>query len=174
MVGRLAPEKDWITFLKVTKDVQEKYDRDCCFLIVGAGASERSLHNYIETHHIDNVRFLGYRNDVVGILSQSDIFLLTSKREPFGLVVLEAMAADCPVISTRSGGPDTIITDGYDGILCDVGDVVALSQQVRNILTDEDYANYLSKNAQKTVREKFDVKMTMRRLAEIYNTILSE
>ena len=172
MIARLEPEKDWITFLEVSKEFRDAYEPPVAFLIVGAGSEENHLKEYAHENGLRHVFFLGYRDDIPNLLNQSDIFLLTSSREPFGIVVVEAMAAGCPVVATRSGGPEFIIEDGETGLLTDVGDVRGLVLSIQRILEDYDLKVKLSRNARKTVEKYYSIENITLELTKIYNQVL--
>jgi glycosyltransferase involved in cell wall biosynthesis len=172
MVGRLEPEKDWETFLRVAQKIEEACPRKSVFLAVGDGSLRKSLVEFAKLQELTNVRFLGYRNDVPEILRQSDLFLLTSKREPFGIVILEAMAAGCPVIATRSGGPESIITDGIDGMLASVGDVQGLVNHIMFLLEKDLFRRELGLKSRKLVDENYALPAIKIRMEKIYTTLL--
>jgi glycosyltransferase involved in cell wall biosynthesis len=172
MIARLHPQKDWYTFLQVAQQVQKEFGKTCLFLIIGLGPEEKKLRDYVETHRIQNVMFLGYREDVPHLLHSSDIFILTSTHEPFGIVILEAMACGCPVVSTRSSGPVSIVEDGVDGLLSAVGDVQGLTNHIVRLLKDKECAQKLAHNARKKVTEKYNVDFFSSRVESIYEDIL--
>ena len=174
MVARLDPQKDWITFLETARLVQEQMDQCCGFLVVGSGPEEQRLQDYAAARNIGRVFFLNHRGDVPSLLHQADVFLLTSRREPFGIVVLEAMAAGCPVVATRSDGPNTILTDGVDGLLADVGDVQGLANHVIALLQDDGFARKLVQTARKTVANHYSLEVVSTRMANIYREVLEQ
>jgi len=85
----------------------------------------------------DDVRFLGKLEAVEEVLSVSDLFMITSEKESFGLAALEAMACEVPVISTNAGGLPELNVNGQSGFLCDVGDVEDMTQKAIHILDDK-------------------------------------
>jgi glycosyltransferase involved in cell wall biosynthesis len=172
MVGRLAPEKDCFTFLRVAEQLQQGGARPCQFLLAGSGPQEAQLKDYARSHEIHNVSFLGHRSDVVDLLHAADVFLLTSRFEPLGIVVLEAMAAGCPVIATQTAGPNAILTHGFDGLLAGVGDVTELAYAVRRVLEDENLRRTLVGNARETVRARHSLDLFGQRLAGLYECLL--
>jgi glycosyltransferase involved in cell wall biosynthesis len=172
MAARLDPQKDWFTFLKTARQVQEQMDQCCGFLIVGSGPEEPGLRDYAAARDIRRVFFLNHRGDVPSLLHQVDVFLLTSRREPFGIVVLEAMAAGCPVVATRSGGPDSILTDGVDGLLADVGDVQGLANHIISLLQDDGFTRKLVQTARKTVANRYSLEAVSGRMDGIYREVL--
>jgi len=168
MVGRLEPEKDWHTFLRVAQKISINLQQVCWFLVIGSGSLEQDLRDYVIHHSISNIKFLGYRNDVYKILHQSDVFLFTSQQEAFGIALLEAMACRCPVIATMSTGPSSIITHDYNGLLCQVGDVEDLSKQTQKLLGNSGYANQLAANAFTTVQGHYQMQNRMEQMRMIY------
>jgi glycosyltransferase involved in cell wall biosynthesis len=78
---------------------------------------------------IDRVEFRGHRDDIAAELAPIDVLVHASiTPEPFGQVVLEGMSAGLPVVASRAGGPEEIISDGVNGLLYPPGDVIALAQ----------------------------------------------
>lgn len=173
-VGRLAPEKDHVTFLHVAQEVSRRCDTPVAFLIVGEGECEHRLKRCVSSGHIEGVFFLGQRHDVPWLLSQADVFLLTSQREPFSIAVLEAMAARCPVVATRSGGPDAILSDGKDGLLADVGDVQGLANCVVRLLGDGAFRQEISARAYETVASRYTLERFAAQVAGTYRSVLEE
>jgi glycosyltransferase involved in cell wall biosynthesis len=172
MVGRLEPEKDWDTFLNVAKEFTVESSVPCVFLAVGHGSQAARLKTIAENNNLKNVYFLGNRTDVPAILAQSDIFLLTSRREACSLALLEAMASGCAVVATRNGGSDVMLSDGVDGLLCSVGDVQALSQAVEKLLIDDVLSKRLRSKALDKVMESYNLDVIGERIARVYQEML--
>jgi L-malate glycosyltransferase len=110
----------------------------CKLLFVGDGPERSGAESLCrELNIIDDVRFVGKQEQLEDILAVSDLFLLTSEYESFGLAALEAMAAGVPVISTNAGGLTEINEHGKTGFLSNVGDVDGMAQFALTLLTDE-------------------------------------
>ena len=93
-------------------------------LLVGDGPDRLKVHELAESEGVsDRVLFLGKQNSVAELLSCTDLFLLPSETEAFGLVALEAMACGVPVVATSTGGLPEVVDDGMSGFLRPVGDV---------------------------------------------------
>ena len=171
MVGRLAPEKDWPTFLEIARMFPDpaRY----AFIAVGSGGLEKNLLKFVHGNDLKNVHFLGERQDVPSILKEGDAFLLTSRFEAFGNVILEAMAADCPVIATRTAGPASIIQPESNGLLVEVGDVDGFVTCIERVLSDASLSARLVCNANVSLKQ-FDLPVVSKRLTEIYTQVLQE
>ncbi len=104
----------------------------------------------------EDVKFLGKQEQMEEILLVSDIFLLTSEYESFGLAALEAMAARVPVISTNAGGLPEVNIHGVTGYTADIGDVKTMSDYAINLLQDENLFAELRENAFQQA-QKFDL-----------------
>ena len=97
----------------------------------------------------DKVKFLGKIKLIENLLSISDVFLLPSETESFGLVALEAMASKTAVISTNSGGLPEVNKDGFTGFLSDVGDVKKMSKDLSSLLSNSQLLNEMKRRKQK-------------------------
>lgn len=103
----------------------------------------------------DAVRFLGEREEVPEILRASDVALLPSWEEPFGRVVVEAMAMGVPVVATAIGGPAEIIRDGVDGVLVAPRQPEALAAAITRLLDDEPRRRAIGAASQRAVLARF-------------------
>ena len=103
----------------------------------------------------ENVHFLGFREDAVEILSSSDLFLLPSTSEGFSISTIEAMACGLPVVATRSGGPEEIITSGVDGLLIPAASSSSIAQTVLELASDAARRTRLGKAATSTVAKRW-------------------
>jgi glycosyltransferase involved in cell wall biosynthesis len=119
-------------FEKVNKTIPSK------LLFVGDGPERSFIEDLCrKTCSRTDIRFLGRQEQMEEILAISDLFLLPSEYESFGLVALEAMASQVPVISTNVGGLPEININGVTGFTSKVGDVEDMSRNVINILSDD-------------------------------------
>ena len=119
----------------------------------------------------DRVVFLGNSNEINKILCFSDLFLLPSETESFGLSALEAMASGVPVISSNTGGLPEVNIDGVSGYLSPVGDVESMSKNALHILKDNDTLNGF-KAASKSVASKFDIHPIVSSYESVYEKAL--
>ena len=143
-------------------------------VMVGQGPEREMAENLVFDLGIeDKVLFLGQSNEIDKILRCSDLFLLPSDRESFGLAALEAMVNEVPVISTNSGGLPEVNKHGFSGYLSDVGDVEEMAQNALSILQDEENLRTFKKNARQQAA-LFDMYSVMPLYEELYKKALAE
>jgi N-acetyl-alpha-D-glucosaminyl L-malate synthase BshA len=155
-------------FQKVQQKIPSK------LLLVGDGP-ERSANEHLcrELGICENVRFLGKQDAVEEVLSVSDLFLMPSESESFGLAALEAMACKVPVISTNAGGLPELNIDGYCGYMSNVGDVDDMAKNAILILEDDVKLAKFKENAYLRAQD-FDLKKILPMYIAYYNEILAK
>jgi N-acetyl-alpha-D-glucosaminyl L-malate synthase BshA len=121
-----------------------------------------------------DVFFLGKRETVTEILAISDLMLFPSENESFGLVALEAMACEVPVIAYRVGGLPEVIADTVDGYLVDPHDVQAMADRAIQLLGDESRLRTMGALARKNARKKYCANKIIPRYEEYYEEILQQ
>ena len=117
------------------------------------------------------VLFLGNTSDIDRILCFTDLFLLPSESESFGLSALEAMAAGVPVVSSNAGGLSEVNEEGVSGYLCPIGDVQTMAEKAIYILSDKDRLEQFKQNARKVAARFDEEKIIPMYEALYYNTI---
>ncbi|MBI1305205.1 MAG: glycosyltransferase [Bacteroidetes bacterium] len=168
----LADHKDYPTFLHVAARFKEK--QQFHFVIIGTGSLEEELKKLAtELGLTQSLTFTGYRNDLPEILPDLDIFLFTSKTEGLGTTVLDAIASGIPVVATSAGGVPEMIINEETGLLCDVGDVDSLAQNLIRLSSDEDLKSRLIKGA-KDILPDFSVESMVNGNLEVYRNCLEK
>ncbi|WP_316798605.1 N-acetyl-alpha-D-glucosaminyl L-malate synthase BshA [Pedobacter frigidisoli] len=119
----------------------------------------------------DSVRFLGKQDAVEEILSVSDLFLMPSESESFGLAALEAMACKVPAITTNAGGLPELNVDGFCGYMSNVGDVDAMAANAITILQNDDTLQRFKENAF-TRAQDFDLKKILPFYIDFYKEVI--
>lgn len=109
------------------------------------------------------------RNALVGLYQAASVFALPSDEEGFGMVLLEAMACGVPVVSTRSGGPDGIITDGEDGYLVALDDVTGLSSRLVRLLQDPALNIEMGRKARQMIERRYDERVAGEVFVEMWD-----
>ena len=155
-------------FYNVQKEIPSK------LMMVGEGPEKEPAELLVEELGItDKVIFLGNSNEIDRILCFSDLFLLPSQTESFGLAALEAMASGVPVISTNTGGLPEVNDDGYSGYLSEVNAVKDMTANAIKILKDPDTLAIFKANA-KAQSEKFDIHKIVPMYEKIYEETLNK
>ena len=166
--------------VKNVPDVISTFDRilkngiEAKLLMVGDGPDRQRAENRCRELKIcDKVRFLGKQEQVEEVLSMSDLFLIPSGSETFGLAALEAMSCGVPVVSSNIGGLPEVNIHGETGYLCELGDVESMGECSTKILKDEKLHKTMSKAARKRA-EYFEMDRVVGIYEDYYNTILAQ
>ncbi len=153
-------------FVEVNKVIPSK------LLFVGDGPERTHIEGLCRESgaHAD-IRFLGRQEQMEDILAISDLFILPSEYESFGLVALEAMAAGVPVVSTNVGGLPEINIDGVTGFLSNVGDVDDMSKKIIAVFSNETAFDEMKKNALAQAK-KFDINTIVPEYEMLYKKVI--
>lgn len=148
------------------KNINLKYK----FVLVGEGELFNDIVDKAKALQIfDDIIFSGYRRDIENILKSSDIFILPSNNEAFGLSILEAMAAGLPIITTDSGGTREIINEKFDnGILIGYGESKKLSEGLLSLIEDNELKEHYISNGYKVLNEHFNLEKTIEKTYNLY------
>ena len=141
--------------------------------MVGDGPDKIIAENYCLNKEIQNhVIFLGNTSDVYEVLCYSDLFLLTSETESFGLAALEAMMMSVPVISTNTGGLPEVNIENESGFLFKVGDIEAMSRKSIDLLANSKFLNQMKASARNTAL-KFNIDNVIDSYLAIYKKAIN-
>ncbi len=170
-ISNFRPVKRVLDAVKVFNKVLET--RDCRLLLVGDGPDRTAADKLCREYGIDHkVVFLGKVKNPIEPLMISDLFILPSEAESFGLAALEAMAAGLPVIATNTGGLPELVENGVSGFLCSVGDVESMASRVLKILsTEESFKGYRSSTLERA--QTFQIDSVLPKYLNIYNNVTS-
>jgi L-malate glycosyltransferase len=143
-------------------------------LMIGDGPERQNAEEMARAMGLySDVRFLGKQEQINEILSISDLFLLPSATESFGLSALEAMACSVPVVSTNAGGLPEINVDGKTGYLSDVGDTDAMAEHAIHILSDDERLLHFKKAAIAHAR-KFEKQHIIPQYEQLYTQVIND
>lgn len=170
-VSNLRPVKRVDEVLHIFKTVNAKVNSK--LIIIGEGPDMEKINQFLEENPelINKIRLLGKVNDLYKILEISDVFLLPSEQESFGLAALEAMAANTPVISSNAGGIPEVNIQGETGYLAEIGNVEAMANYTIKLLSDEALLAKMKQNAKEQAR-KFDLKNILPIYEKMYEETL--
>ena len=170
-VSNFRPLKRIKDVLEIFKKINEKINSK--LIMVGDGPDKKKAKEFLRKHNLKNkVIFLGKTNQVDEILCSSDLFLLPSEKESFGLAALEAMALKVPVISSNAGGLKDLNINGNSGYTSDVGDIDSMAQNAIKILTDNSLEKKYRSQAFENAK-KYDIKKVIPLYEKIYDEALN-
>lgn len=171
--GRLTKYKGVDYLIRAAKNING------IVLIVGDGPERQNLEKLIKDYDIRNVKILGWikPEDQVSLhafYARADVYVAPSTwKEPFGLVIVEAMASKKPVVATHSGGVTSIISSGVNGYLVKTRDSKAIVETVNMLLANDELRKKIGKKAYETVKEKFTWEKMTEQYEKIYKKFLS-
>jgi glycosyltransferase involved in cell wall biosynthesis len=172
-LSALADHKDYPTWIRTARRLS-RLDPNMRFIIAGTGPDEQLIRDQILQAGLqDTVFLLGFRKDVERLMQSLDLFLITSKTEGLGTIVLEALAAGVPVVATRAGGIPEMIIDGETGLLAPIGDDNTLAQSVLRIFTDTALRETLVAGGRKKAAT-FSFRNTAAKTLQAYRAVLTE
>ena len=176
-VGRLIPRKDILTLLKSFAAVYARAPH-CRLRFAGEGISglepsgyPLALKQFIEEHGLsDAVTFLGQLDDkrLIEEYSQASVMVVTSVLETAPMVILQAMAAGVPVVSTDAGGIRHLIEDGKSGAVVPIGDSERLGEEIHKVINDHGLASSMSKRSREIAESRFRASKIALRTRDIY------
>ena len=144
------------------------------FLIVGEGSYLDEMKRKVDEQDLGQyVLFTGYREDIMQILDESDIFIICTLHETFCNSVVEASCEGLPVIASRVGGIPEIIKDGISGILIDPDSIDEIKNALKLLISDKELREGMGTAGKKIVEEKFSERRITDRIEEIYEDLLS-
>ncbi len=171
--GRLEPVKGHSDFLRAAQIMLQQRP-DLRFWIVGDGRLERQLQGQARALAIaDKVQFLGYQREVAPLMAASDVIMLPSRHESFGIVLIEAMSLGKPIVASASGGIPEVVLDGIQGYLVAPGNAAELSERVLQLVANPAHALQLGRAGRERVNETFDVQLMVERMALLYRQMVS-
>ena len=157
-----------LIFQKVHEQIPSK------LLLVGDGPERQNLEILCRDLNLSEyVRFLGKQDPVEELLAVSDLFLMPSETESFGLAALEAMACQVPVIASNAGGIPEIMIQGVTGFMSDVGDVDDMSSRAISILIDDQLHNQFKIQALEHAK-KYDLEKVLPKYEAFYEKVLQD
>jgi glycosyltransferase involved in cell wall biosynthesis len=141
-IGRLVPQKDYPTLLNAFSNVLKSIPNIDLY-VVGEGHLQKDLIELSKSLGIkDQVHWIGKTEYIKEFLSKIDLFILPSKYEGFGLVLLEAMVANTPIIASNNSSIPEVLGKTYEGLFL-TGDVNALAQQIKTAISDYSFSERL-------------------------------
>ena len=143
-------------------------------LMVGDGPERQACEELSRSLNIcEHVRFLGKQEAIEELMAISDLFVMPSQSESFGLAALEAMACHVPVISSNVGGLPELVVDGENGYMSEAGDYESMAKNAMSILGNDEILNQFKLNAYNTAK-KFDIEVILPIYESYYKKIIAK
>jgi glycosyltransferase involved in cell wall biosynthesis len=177
IVGQIIPRKGIESFILAAKEVLERIE-GVRFLVVGDAPPYYQqymleMQDLVAKEDLSGkVSFTGYRTDVRDIIGALDVLVLASTNEPFGLVLLEAMALERPVVATNVGGVPEIVLDGLTGHLVPPDDYHQLAEAVLDLVADPEKRARMGQRGRQRVEQMFDSNVATRNIMALYRTLV--
>ena len=141
--------------------------------MVGEGPEKQKAMDYVKEKDLtESISFLGNSNEIDKILCYSDLFLLPSEKESFGLSALEAMANKVPVISSNAGGIPEVNKDDFSGYLSDVGDLDGMAKNALGLLQNDIKLKQFKEQA-KEQASLFDIDAIISQYEAVYSEAIA-
>lgn len=172
-MGRLVAVKGLDGFLRAARMIRDRRS-DVKVLIAGSGPLESALRALASHLKLDNLLFLGHRNDAYDVLGMMDVFALPSLNEGTPMVLLEALALARPVVASRVGGIPDIIEHDVSGLLSEPGNADDMAHACLTLLEDDARARRLGANGRAQMEERFSAAEMASKTARVYYTLISE
>lgn len=172
-IGRLVPQKNVDVLIKAYASLPDELRKKHPLKIIGEGSELPKLQSLAGTLGIDAV-FTGKierHEDVIRELKSASVFVLPSRRESFGITILEAMFCGVPVVSTATEGPSDHVEDGKNGFLVNIGDYNQMSKKIEKVLTNSALKKNLVENAKKSAAQH-DWENIAKNIANVYRKVL--
>ena len=178
-VGRIVPEKGIHLFIGAFSEIANRFP-NVRGVIVGdisvdgnQAYHQRLRRQVAELGLNQRILFTGHLDDMPRVYGAIDLLVQPSIAEPFGRTLIEAMAMQVPVISTKAGGAVEVVENGKTGLLVPPQDVEALAKAILRIMENRDWARQLGQTGRKRVEEEFTIEEHARRVQQVYSRILS-
>lgn len=172
-VAFLIPRKGVDVFIELANELKEISNLK--FLIVGEGPLENELKQKVADLKLTNqVKFLGYTEDVLSLMHGMDIFCLFSNKEPFGLVVIEALSQGVPVIASNIDGIREIFQEDQEGFLVDPKDLKTLKSKTLQLIENKELRELMGQQGKALVEDKFDYQKHFEKIVHVYDELLNK
>lgn len=182
IVGRLAPIKNHSLFLKAIKYVTDNSNKKIRAFIVGDGESRNEIIKNAENLGLSYtfnkekavINFTSWITDVDCVYAGVDIVTLTSLNEGTPVSLIEAQAANKPILSTKVGGIENLVISEKTGLLTDINNSLDFGKKLLHLVEDSTYRYNLSKSGWQNVKEKYSYESLIKNTENLYNELLSK
>jgi len=172
IVGRLTAFKGHRYAIEALEIIKNKFS-DLQLVVVGSGTLEEELKKLVSSKGLTpQVKFMGYNSDVREIMADSDVVLIPSIAEGFGVVVLEAFRSGKPIVAFNVPSLNEHIVHNHSGILVKPFDINAYASAIEELLTNKEKSNKLAKNGTEKLSNDYNFNLMMSRTIEFYQKVV--
>lgn len=173
-IGNIRPAKDYANLVRAAQLVLNTHS-DVHFVIAGHAKQDlmAQINRLVAELNLGaHLHFVGFLDNTPGFLAAMEVFVLSSISEGFSIATLEAMASGLPVVATRCGGPEEILTPDVDGLLVAKNNPAELAKALVRVLDDAPLRASLAQQAQRTVQERFSIRAMLKSYLHLYTPYL--
>ncbi len=174
MVAHLRKGKGYPTMLRALAILQKERN-DIYFLSVGSANvydnETQEIMKIVKDLNLKNTKFLGYRTDISDILSITDIWVSGTLFEGQSNSLLEAMAMKKPIITTNIPENSEIVRDGREALLVPINSPLKISQAIKKLIEEKNFANKIAENAYQRVLDKYNLNKTVKKIDKLYELL---
>ncbi|NIK66662.1 glycosyltransferase family 4 protein [Paenibacillus sp. BK720] len=181
IIGQIAPWKRQEDAIRALHSLIQQGEENYLWIVGEPKFREENLHYLKELQRLADelnvtrhIRFTGFRNDVDQLCCAADLLLLCSENEPFGRVIIEAMAQGTPVIATSGGGVGEIIEHGKSGLLYETGNIPQLVDHIRSLQSNDRLRKQISVNCVERVGGYFSIEQAAAKTEHVYAQLVRE
>ena len=169
--GRLSPEKGFDMLIRCVAAIIAK-GIPISLAIIGDGSELDKLQSLIDELGVgENIRLAGFQSDMSQWYEAMDVFALSSLREGLPNVILEAMALETPIVSTKVAGVPRIIKDGVNGLIVPIDDEDAFTSALERLIECPDLRKELAKAGRAVIERSYSFEYRMRKISEVYDSL---
>ncbi len=172
-LGNIRPAKAYEVLIEAGAKLIERYPQ-VQFIIAGDRKKSlmAQLQQQLQQLNIENYfHFIGFINNSAEFLAEMDLFVLSSSSEGFSISTIEAMATGLPVVVTRCGGPEEIVTADKNAVMVEVNNPEKLAEGISRVIDNPDFSQAIATNAKKHVEETFSLEKMLQNYNRVYNKV---
>lgn len=155
-VGKVEERRKPLFCLELYNKIKKNHD-DCCMVYVGKGPMLEETHKYAKEKDIKDVYFIEQipQTELPSLYKESDLFILPTRYEIFGMVLMEAMYFGTPVITYKAAGPLDVISNGVDGIVMDDFDINNWTKEIEKYIFEKNTSKEMGQKGQEKIKEEY-------------------
>lgn len=171
MVARFSKQKDQMTLIKAIEYLVKEKKEQVNLLLMGIGKTRKKCERYIIEHNLsEHIKII--EGNFKDLIVKTDLFVLATHYEGFGLVLCEAMAAKTPVISTNVSGTNEVVLNNKTGLLVEDNNILDLANNILKMKNDKLLREVFIENAYHFINKNFSLELMYRNYKKVLNDVL--